>query len=193
MPILPLPSRMSGDLLPEHSTRLVLDELAARHFAKEPMEEAFDILTSWANNLSHSNTIRSEIKLTAEGRDISFADVLEAMNKPQSERFLKELFEHILPHLSSQQQLLEDLRNGHTQTGVAISMGTRSKLSQKILGFLTRGTNPLFTAVETQARSLTWVDDNKNTHEASLSLEVGFHHPSDSLTEKKSDGRKLKF
>lgn len=166
-----LPTLSPGLLGPQNSSRVILDALADLHFTRQPLDGAREVLSCWAQALSHNEAPQQEVRLLEEGQEIPFAQILGAMDQAQAQRFLAELFEDIVPHFSSQKTFLADLRRGRTQNGMKIDMDGSSQMVLAMLGNLSD--EQLAQMSSTHSHTLTWVDDDLRHVNTHVELELG--------------------
>lgn len=169
-----LPTLSPGLLSSSNSTSAIFDALARLHNAKDyvALDAARAVMDSWAETLAINDAPQQAVELLNQRQEIPFAQVLGAMDQAQAQRFLAELFDDIIPHLSSQKALFEDLAKGRAQNGMSIDMPDGARLSHVLAAAMMGQKEGMLLDIQTQIQELTWVDDNLRSIQIDMELDV---------------------
>ena len=169
-----LPTLSPGLLSSSNSTSAIFDVLARLHNAKDyvALDAARAVMDSWAETLAINDAPQQAVELLNQRQEIPFAQVLGAMDQAQAQRFLAELFDDIIPHLSSQKALFEDLAKGRAQNGMSIDMPGGARLSHVLAAAMMGQKEGMLLDIQTQIQELTWVDDNLRSIQIDMELDV---------------------
>lgn len=175
---------LSG-LTPQSSTKELLGVLTDQYLAKDTWFAASRrALDAWATEFAVGDGSRSTVELVSRHRDISIAEFFQGMDRAQAGRFLGELFNDIIPHLSSQQAHIQGLASGRTAAGAPVK---RSGFLARVASVLKEMSDDgLAPHTEVLVRDLTWKDDGLSGVESRASVEV-------SVNDQSSPGRRPKL
>ena len=169
-----LPTLSPGLLSPSNSSNAIFEALAQHYNANDypALGAARDTMDVWAKALATNDAPQQSVPLLSQTKEIPFSQILGAMDQRQAQRFLAELFDDIIPHLSSQKAFFEDLAKGLTQNGMSIDMSSEARLSQTLASAMIDQAAGALVDVQTQIRELTWVDDDLRSIQIDMELDV---------------------
>lgn len=187
MPLIHLPQSSINQYSP---SREVLTWLTENKFEERTrlLDDSQQVIRQWADHLATGNGSKKKLELTSPDREISFVEFFSDMDRAQAERFIVELYRDIIPHYASQHQLFSDISKGKTSTGMRVKSTDFEKMVMGLIGSIPGAAAVFNAAVTTQITQLTWIDDNKNTIESSITLEMGID-----ANVKPTSGRGMKF
>lgn len=138
---------------------------------QQNLDQARKQMAQWADTFAKGSGGQEKIVIMDPKEDITVAEVFSTMDRLQAERFLVELFRDIVPHMANQRKIIRDMEQGRA-VGTNDQSNPMAALMSELVKHLPDGFGDLFSSIQTQAQSLTWVDDNKNTIKTNLTLGI---------------------